>query len=126
MIGQNMRVFALSSAFAIFLSASPASAASHDGAWNMSLVTTSGHCGKFRIGLAVNRGRIRSTSGRFFFHPVSLRGRVTPAGRVVLEGVAGPRQARGAGRFLRARGSGSWSGTGPSGVCSGVWSASRS
>ncbi len=119
-------VLAFAAAFALLLSPLPASAAGYDGSWNMSLVTTSGHCGKFRIGLAVNRGRIRATSGRFFFHPVSLQGRVSPAGRVVLDGVAGPRQARGAGRFLRARGSGKWSGTGPSGVCSGVWSASRS
>jgi hypothetical protein len=30
------------------------------------------------------------------------------------------------GRFNRLRGSGTWAGTGPSGVCSGVWNAIRS
>ena len=39
--------------------------------------------------------------------------------------MAGPRQAVGTGRFTRVKGSGKWNGTGPSGVCSGVWTAVR-
>ena len=44
----------------------------------------------------------------------------------VLSAVAGPRIAHGTGRFGRFRGSATWAGTGPSGLCSGVWSAIRS
>ena len=37
--------------------------------------------------------------------------------------IAGPRQAKGFGRFTRAKGNGSWNGTGTSGVCLGYWIA---
>ena len=39
--------------------------------------------------------------------------------------LAGPRQAVGTGKFTKVKGSGKWNGTGPSGVCSGVWVADR-
>jgi hypothetical protein len=52
-----------------------------------------------------------------------LAGRVSASGQVRMNAVAGPRVAHGTGRFGRFRGSGTWAGTGPSGVCSGVWSA---
>jgi hypothetical protein len=42
-----------------------------------------------------------------------------------MNAVAGPRSAKGTGRFNRVQGSGTWVGTGPSGVCSGVWTAIR-
>lgn len=126
MTGHRMCAFVLTAAFAIIYSPPPASAANFDGNWSMVVVTTSGHCGKVRVGLGIDRGRIFSTGGRFFFHPVQLRGRVSPSGQVRLDAVAGPRVARGSGRFGRTQGRGAWSGTGPSGVCSGVWSASRS
>jgi hypothetical protein len=46
-------------------------------------------------------------------------------GKTKINGVAGPRQAKGIGRFTKAKGSGKWDGTGPSGVCSGIWTAVR-
>ena len=48
------------------------------------------------------------------------------SGATKLNGVAGPRQAKGVGHFTRAKGLGKWNGTGPSGVCSGFWTAVRS
>jgi hypothetical protein len=42
-----------------------------------------------------------------------------------MNAVAGPRTAHGIGRFVRLRGGGKWTGTGPSGVCSGIWTAMR-
>jgi hypothetical protein len=74
MIGNRMCAFVLSTAFAITASALPAAAAPFDGAWHMALVTTSGHCGVIKIGMAVNRGRISATSGRFVMHKISLPG----------------------------------------------------
>jgi hypothetical protein len=61
MIGNRMRVFALSTAFAIICLAPPANAAQFDGTWNMLAVTTSGHCGRIPIGLGISHGRIFST-----------------------------------------------------------------
>jgi hypothetical protein len=121
-----MRAFALSTAFAIICFAPPAIAAQFDGNWNMVAVTTSGHCGKIPIGLGINHGRIFSTGGRFARHQIQLVGRVSASGQVRMNAVAGPRIAQGTGRFDRFQGGGTWTGTGPSGVCSGVWSAIRS
>jgi hypothetical protein len=89
-------------------------------------VTASGHCGKIPIGLGISHGRIYSTGGSFVFHPIQLGGRVAASGQVRMNAVAGPRMAHGTGRFGRLRGSGTWAGTGPSGLCSGVWSAFHS
>jgi hypothetical protein len=125
MIGNRMCAFALSVAVAIICSALPAMAAQFDGNWSMVAVTTSGHCGTVPIGLEISRGRILSTGGGFAGHPIQLVGRISASGQVQMNAVAGPRMAHGTGRFNSFRGSGTWAGTGPSGVCSGVWSASR-
>ena len=125
MIGNCMRAFALSAAFAIVCSASAASAPTFDGSWKMVLVTTNGHCGVINIGMAVNGGHISATSGRFVTHKIALAGLISGTGQTKINGVAGPRQAIGTGRFTKVKGSGKWNGTGPSGVCSGVWTAAR-
>jgi hypothetical protein len=126
MIGNRMCAFALSMAFPILCSALPAIAAQFDGNWSMVAVTTSGHCGSIPIGLGISRGRVYSTGGGFAGHPIQLVGRISTSGRVRMNAVAGPRMAQGTGRFNSIRGSGTWAGTGPSGVCSGVWNATRS
>ena len=125
MIGHRMRAFALSTAFAIVCSAPPALGAQFDGSWKMVLVTTNGHCGVINIGMAVSGGHISATSGKFVMHKISLAGLISGSGATKINGVAGPRQAIGTGRFTRAKGVGKWNGTGPSGVCSGVWTAVR-
>ncbi|MDO9383692.1 MAG: hypothetical protein Q7T86_12590 [Hyphomicrobiaceae bacterium] len=91
----------------------------------MVAVTTRGHCGTIDIGLGVRRGRLSSTGGFFAFYPISIRGHVSGSGHVRMTAIAGPRTAHGTGRFGRGQGSGTWKGHGPSGVCSGVWRASR-
>jgi hypothetical protein len=125
MIGYRICALALSTALAIIFSAPPALSAQFDGAWRMIAVTTHGHCGRIPIGFGISRGRIYSTGGSFAFHRIQLGGRVSALGQARLNAVAGPRIAHGTGRFNRFRGSGTWSGTGPSGVCTGVWSAIR-
>jgi hypothetical protein len=92
----------------------------------MVAMTTSGHCGKIPIGLGISHGRIYSTGGSFALHRIQVAGRVSASGQVRMNAMAGPRVAHGTGRFARSRGSGTWAGTGPSGVCTGVWSAIRS
>jgi len=123
MIGNRLCAVALAAAFAIISLAAPAHAAPYDGAWKMSMVTTNGHCGVINIGMAVNRGHISATSGRFVMHKIFLAGRISGSGATFINGVAGPSQAKGIGRFTKRKGSGKWNGTGPSGVCSGYWVA---
>lgn len=125
MIGHRIRAAVLSAAFALIGFAPPALAAQYDGAWNMVLMTTSGHCGQIRVGLAINGGHITSTSGKFVMRPIHIAGVVSGSGQARMNGVAGPRKAEGVGRFNRSKGYGKWAGTGPSGVCSGVWTAVR-
>jgi hypothetical protein len=125
MIGNRMRAFALATAFVTLAFAAPALAAPFDGSWKMVLTTTNGHCGIINIGVAVTGGHISATSGKFVMHKIFLDGRISGSGATKINGVAGPRQAVGIGKFTRAKGSGKWNGTGPSGVCSGVWTADR-
>lgn len=125
MIGNRICAVASAAAFAILCSAAPATAAPYDGPWNMFLLTTDGHCGTIKVGLAISGGRITSTSGKFVFRPIHIAGIVFGSGQARMNGVAGPREAQGTGRFTRSKGSGKWNGTGPSGVCSGYWVATR-
>ena len=126
MIGNRMRAIALSATTAILCSALPAIAAHPDGNWSMTAQITRGHCGTIPIGMGITGGRIHSTDGSFAFYSIQLGGRVSASGNVQLKAVAGPRTAHGTGRFSQVRGRGTWAGRGPSGLCSGVWSANRS
>jgi hypothetical protein len=125
MIGIRMCALALSAASASICSAPPASAAKYDGSWSMTAVTTRGHCGTIPIGMGVLGGRIYSTGGSFAFYAIKLGGRVSPSGQVQLKAVAGPRVAHGTGRFRGPSARGTWHGKGPSGLCSGYWTATR-
>ena len=125
MTGNRICALALSAAVTFFSFAALAKPAPFDGAWSMMLVTTNGHCGKIKIGMAVTGGRISATSGKFVMHKIALAGRISASGATKINGVAGPRQAISTGRFTRSKGVGKWNGTGPSGVCSGVWTAVR-
>ena len=126
MIGNRVCAFALTALSAFVLSAAPTSAAKFDGSWDMTAVTTKGHCGVIPIGMGISGGKIHSTGGSFAFYAISLGGSVSSSGSVALTAIAGPRIAHGTGRFVGTRGSGTWHGKGPSGLCSGTWSATRS
>jgi hypothetical protein len=126
MIGNRMRALALTAALATLAFAAPALASPFDGSWKMVLTTTNGHCGIINIGVAIDGGHISATSGRFVTHKIFLNGQIWGQGKTKINGVAGARQAVGVGRFTKVKGSGNWHGTGPSGVCSGVWVADRS
>ena len=123
MISNRISAFALSAAMAVFSFTAPATAAKFDGNWTMVLTTTNGHCGVINMGMAVNGGHISATSGKFVMHKIFLNGLISGSGQTKINGVAGPRQAKGIGKFTKAKGVGKWNGTGPSGVCSGVWTA---
>ena len=125
MIANRLCAVALATAFTVFCSLPPATAATYDGNWTMLAVTTNGHCGVIKVGMGISGGRIHATGGRFVMHRIQLAGRVSTSGQAAITAVAGPRIAKGTGRFNRSKAVGKWSGTGPSGVCTGVWSAVR-
>jgi hypothetical protein len=123
MIGNRICAVALAAAFAT-ISTPSAIAAPFDGNWSVVAQTTQGHCGSIQFGLAINRGRVYSAGGYYVFgYPAQLAGRVSPSGYLQADAVAGPRTAHATGRLRRIQGSGTWAGSGPSGVCSGVWNA---
>ena len=126
MIANRTCTYALSAAYAFVAFATPASAGKFDGSWSMTAVTTKGHCGVIPIGMGVKGGRIYSTGGSFAFYAISLGGRVANSGSVALKAVAGPRVAHGTGRFTPTAARGTWKGRGPSVLCSGYRSATRS
>ena len=124
MIGNRPCAIALAAASAATCFIPSAIAEPFDGNWNVVAQTTQGHCGSMQFALAINRGRLYSGSGYYVFgYPAQLGGRVSPSGYVQANGVAGPRTAYATGRLHRFQGSGTWAGSGPSGVCSGVWNA---
>src|SRR6476469_9311948 len=97
MISNRMSALALSAAIATLWFAAPATAAKFDGNWDMVLVTTNGHCGVIKMGMAVNGGHISATSGKFVSHKIALVGLISGSGATKINGVAGPRQAVGTG-----------------------------
>ena len=124
MIRNRICALALAAASAIICSIPSAIASSFDGNWSVAAQTTQGHCGSMQFGLAINRGRLYSARGYYVFgYPAQLGGVVSPLGYVQADGVAGPRTVHATGRLRRFQGSGTWAGSGPSGVCSGVWNA---
>ena len=128
MVGHRICFFALAGAVAaISVSAvsSSAMAASFNGSWTLVAQTTNGHCGASHFDITISRGQVHYPGGVLMGFPAGLGGTVAPSGQTRLKLVAGPRVATGTGRLGPAQGSGTWSGTGPSGSCSGVWSATR-
>jgi hypothetical protein len=126
MIDNRICTVALTVASAIIGSTASAIAAPYDGNWSVVAQTTRGHCETIQFGLAISGGRIYSSGGSYGGYSAQMGGRVSPSGHVRVNAVAGPRTANGAGRLGRYQGGGTWAGQGPSGVCSGVWSAYRS
>jgi hypothetical protein len=119
-------LIAVTTACAIVAASGSAIAAPFDGYWSVYAQTTRGHCDSIPFGLAISGGRIYSAGGAYGGYAARFGGRVSNSGYVRVYGAAGPRRAYGRGRLGAYQGVGRWAGRGPSGVCSGVWSASRS
>lgn len=127
MTGRCMHVVALAGAFAAasMSAASSASAANFDGNWTLIARTTNGHCGVNRFDVAISGGQLYYPGGSYQGFPVGMAGVVSPSGRIQVNIAAGPRVGNAAGRLGRVQGGGRWAGEGPSGTCSGVWTATR-
>ena len=124
MISQRIRAATLATAVAViaFFPAPSADAASFDGPWSVLVITKSGGCDQsYRYGLMIRGSSVSYLGGA----AVSVSGRVSPNGHVNVNVSAGGQSAAGVGRLSGGRGSGTWRGQGPSGGCSGVWSATQ-
>jgi len=115
-----IRVLGFAAAFVGTLSAlSPALAGPFDGSWSVLVITRSGPCESYRYGVTISNGVV-SGGGL-----ASVSGRVTQNGSVSVSVSGAQGSAHGSGKLSRNSGGGSWRGRGPSGACSGNWSARR-
>jgi hypothetical protein len=100
----------------IAASISPA-AATFDGAWTVSIITTKGVCD---VGMAlpiqISDGRVASGHSE-----VGVTGRVAETGGITVTVIQGIKRAFGHGKLADTSGAGTWRG----GPCSGTWTATR-
>jgi hypothetical protein len=110
------RVAVAAFAISAILAAGPA-AASFDGAWTVSIITTKGVCDAgMALPIQISSGRVASGHSE-----VSVSGRVGETGSITVAVIQGIKRAFGSGRLAETSGSGTWRG----GPCSGTWTAQR-
>lgn len=110
------RVIAAVFATSTILAAGPA-AASFDGAWTVSIITTRGVCDAgMALPIQINAGRVASGHSE-----VAVSGRVAETGSITVAVIQGLKRAFGSGKLADTSGSGTWRG----GLCSGTWTAQR-
>ena len=96
--------------------ATPA-AASYDGSWTVSIVTTKGVCeAGMALPIQISAGRVVSGHSQ-----VSVSGQVAESGSITVRVIQGLKRAFGSGKLAEGSGSGTWRG----GPCSGTWTAQR-
>lgn len=108
----------IAGAFAVsaIVAAGPA-AASFDGTWTVSIITTKGVCDQgMALPIQINAGRVVSGHSQ-----VSVSGRVADSGGITVSVIQGLKRAFGSGKLAETSGSGTWRG----GPCSGTWTAQR-
>ena len=97
--------------------ATPAAAATFDGAWNVQIASPSSACGGgTTVSIGINNGQVASNNPL-----MRASGRVANAGNISVTLTSGMKRAVGSGRLSATSGSGTWRGT----MCSGTWTAQR-
>ena len=97
--------------------ATPASAATFDGAWNVQIASQNVACPSgTTVTIGISNGQVASNNP-----VVSASGRVADAGTISVNLASGMKHAVGFGRLAGTSGSGTWHG----GLCSGTWTAQR-
>ena len=97
--------------------ATPAAAATFDGAWNVQIASSNSACGSgTTVSLGINNGQVASSNPL-----MSASGRVANAGSINVTLTSGMKRAVGSGRLTATSGSGTWRGA----MCSGTWTAQR-
>jgi hypothetical protein len=97
--------------------ATPASAATFDGAWNVQIASNNVACPSgTSVSIGINNGQVASNNAM-----VSASGRVADAGNISVTLTSGMKRAVGTGQLTATSGSGTWRGA----MCSGTWTAQR-
>jgi hypothetical protein len=97
--------------------ATPATAATFDGAWNVQIASSNSACpGGNSVSIGINNGQVASNNAM-----VTASGRVAEAGSIYVTLTSGFKRAVGSGHLSATSGSGTWRGA----MCSGTWTAQR-
>ena len=97
--------------------ASPADAATFDGAWNVQIASSNAACSSgTSVSIGINNGQVASNTP-----VVTASGRVAEAGAIQVTLASGMKRAVGSGRLNGTSGSGTWRAA----LCSGTWTAQR-
>jgi hypothetical protein len=97
--------------------ATPAAAATFDGAWNVEIASQNTACGGgATVSIGINNGQVASTNPL-----MTASGRVADAGNISVTLASGMKRAVGFGHLAGTSGSGTWRGA----LCSGTWTAQR-
>jgi hypothetical protein len=97
--------------------ATPAAAATFDGAWNVQIASSNVACPSgTSVSIGINNGLVASNNAM-----MTASGRVAEAGTISVTLSSGVKKAVGFGRLTSTSGSGTWHGA----LCSGTWTAQR-
>ncbi len=97
--------------------ATPAAAATFDGAWNVQIASSNVACPNgTSVSIGINHGQVASNNAM-----VTASGRVANAGTISVTLSSGMKRAVGSGHLTATSGSGTWRGA----LCSGTWTAQR-
>jgi hypothetical protein len=97
--------------------ATPAAAATFDGAWSVRIASSSSACGNgATASIDISHGRVASNDAM-----MTASGRVAEGGTISVRLVSGMKRAVGFGHLTGASGSGTWRGA----LCHGTWKARR-
>jgi hypothetical protein len=99
------------------IAATPGSAATFDGEWNVQIASANAACPSgTSVAIGINNGQVASNNAM-----VTASGRVADAGIISVTLSSGVKRAVGSGRLTATSGSGTWRGA----LCSGTWTAQR-
>ncbi len=113
----NIRTAIVTSFLLAVSLATPASAATFDGAWNVQIASQNAACPSgTTVTIGINNGQVASNNPL-----MSASGRVADAGNISVNLASGMKHAAGFGHLAGTSGSGTWHG----GLCSGTWTAQR-
>ena len=97
--------------------ATPSTAATFDGDWNVQITSSNAACSSgASVSIEINNGQVASNSAT-----VTASGRVAEAGTINVTLASGMKRAVGYGRLAGTSGSGTWRAA----LCSGTWTAQR-
>jgi len=110
--------FAIGSLMLLAMSvATPATAATFDGQWNVQIASSHSACGGgASVSIGISNGQVASTNAM-----MTASGRVAEAGTISVTLVSGIKRAVGFGHLTGTSGSGTWRGT----MCQGTWTAQK-